>query len=249
MAILQLAAWAGWLLLPWALGTVLRDRLEGITRDRAEERQRRLFEGRLQMAREVHDIIAHGLAVISMQAGAALHVLDRRPDQARVALEAIRGASRHSLDELRTTLAVFRPATDPEDRRAAAGLAQLDALVATTAGSGVAVTTQVVGEPRPLPAFPDIAAYRIVQESLTNVLRHSGATMATVRLAYLPDAVEVDVTDDGRGAPGSPTPRRGNGLAGMAERAAALGGILEAGPHRDGGWRVHARLPLGEPTT
>jgi signal transduction histidine kinase len=244
----QLVAWTGWLLLPWALGTVLRERFELTSRRQAEERRQRLYEERLLMAREVHDIVAHGLAVISMQAGVALHVLDRRPNQAKVALEAIRDASRHSLEELRTALTMFRPMAGTEDRRATARLAQLDGLVASTAGSGVAVHTHVVGAPRELPAFIDIAAFRIVQESLTNVLRHSGATDVTVRLEYRPDAVEVEVTDNGRGVPGHGPPRQGHGLAGMAERAAAIGGILEAGRYKRGGWRVYACLPLGERT-
>lgn len=245
VVLLQLVAWAGWLLLPWALGVVLRERIELANRRRSDERRQRLYEERLLMAREMHDIVAHGLAVISMQAGVALHVMDRRPSQAKVALEAIRDASRHSLEELRRALTVFRPAVGTEDRRAAAGLAQLDGLVATTAGSGVEVHSEIIGTPLSLPAFTDIAAFRIVQESLTNVLRHSGATAATVRLEYRPDAVKVEVTDNGRGVFGQ-QPRQGHGLAGMAERAAAVGGILEAGPDRRGGWRVYARLPLGE---
>ena len=245
---LQLLAWTSWLLLPWALGTVIRDRWDAVIQAREAERRRRLYEERLQMAREVHDIVGHGLAVISMHAGVALHVLDKRPEQARVALTTIRDASRQSLEDLRSTLRALRTDHHGEDRRVVAQLDQLDSLIATTEGSGVTICTEIVGTSRRLPTFTDITAYRIVQESLTNVLRHAHATAATVRLSYLPDAVTVDVTDNGRAVVGQAEPRDGHGLAGMAERAAAVGGILEAGPRHEGGWRVRAWLPLGERT-
>jgi signal transduction histidine kinase len=230
-----------WFAAPWVIGAVVRLHRDGVERDREEAGQRRAYEERLRVARDVHDVVGHSLAVINMQAGVALHVLDRRPEQARVALDAIRQSSKDALDELRGTLAVFRR-TEPEaTRRPAAGLAQLDSVIANVTESGRRVDLEVSGERRPLPAAVDLAAYRIVQESLTNVVRHAGQASATVRIAYEPRQVTVEVTDDGRHA--APSPSGGHGIVGMRERATAVGGSLEAGPRPEGGFRVVARLP------
>ena len=227
--------WAlAWVIVPWAVGAVLRQYRASRVHDREAEDRRRAYEQRLQIAREVHDVVGHGLAVINMQAGVALHVLDRRPEQAKLALEAIRQASKESLDELRSTLAVFRQ-PDGEARQPRPGLGQLEGLV--TGGKAA------------LPGAVDQAAYRIVQESLTNVVRHAGATSATVRVACEPGQVVVEVTDDGRARGGPGRRSGGHGIAGMRERAAALGGELEAGPRPEGGFHVRARLPLGATTS
>lgn len=236
------------LLVPWAVGTLLRARRESTTRTREEEARRRAYEQRLEIVREVHDVVGHGLAVINMQAGVALHVLDRRPEQGRVALEAIRDSSKEALEELRATLAVFRqPDEGSASRRPTPGLEQVDALVTAMGDSGLAVDLVVDGDRDAVPASVDQAAYRIVQESLTNVLRHSGSAAATVRIGYQDGDVEVDVTDSGRARPGSPVATDGHGIAGMRERAAAVGGTLDAAPRAEGGFRVHAVLPLGAP--
>ena len=237
----MVASWSGIVLLPWALGASLRGRREHLLQVRDQEARHQADEQRLQVAREVHDVVAHGLAMINIQSGVALHVLDRRPEQAKVALEAIKAASKAGLEDLRATLAVLRnERTAP--RAPMAGLDQLDILVQAMAASGLAVTLAVDGDRQPLPVPVDLAAYRIVQESLTNVLRHACATSASVRLSFGPDEVDLEIVDDGRGA-GPAADHIGHGLAGMRERAVALGGEVEAGPRSGGGFRVYARLP------
>jgi signal transduction histidine kinase len=242
------APWAaGWLGLPWATGTLVRAGREGARRDREEEASRRAYEERLRVARDVHDVVGHGLAVINMQAGVALHVIGKRPDQAQVALEAIKSTSKDSLDELRATLAVFRqPDETGPPRRPAPGLDQLESLTADMAEGGLRVELLVTGERTCLPGAVDLAAYRIVQESLTNVLRHAGKARATVRVTHEPDILDLEITDDGRGRDPGGDGHGGQGITGMWERAAAVGGMLEAGPRQGGGFRVHARLPSGE---
>ena len=241
VALLHAAAWATTLaLVPWAVGAAVRFHRLSLEHDRETEVRRRAYEERLDVAREVHDVVGHGLAVINMQAAVALHVLERRPEQARVALEAIKQASKESLDELRGTLAVFR---QPDGGlRPAPGLGELEALAAAMADSGLPVEVLAAGDPTGLPAAVDLAAYRIVQESLTNVARHADATAATVRVEHGRGELVVEVTDDGRGRGDG---RSGHGIDGMRERAAALGGELEAGPRAQGGFRVRARLPWG----
>jgi signal transduction histidine kinase len=240
--------WAvAWVIVPWAVGAVVRLYRASAVHDKEAEDRRRAYEQRLQIAREVHDVVGHGLAVINMQAGVALHVLDRRPEQAKIALEAIRQASKESLDELRSTLAVFRQ-PDGETRRPRPGLGQLEGLASAMAESGLPVELQVTGESTALPAAVDQAAYRIVQESLTNVVRHAAASSATVRIACEPAQVLVEVTDDGRPRANAGRRLGGHGIAGMRERAGALGGDLEAGPRPEGGFHVRARLPIVAPT-
>jgi signal transduction histidine kinase len=207
---------------------------------RVEEQARAASEERLQIARELHDVLAHSVSLISVQAGVGLHLLDSDPEQARTALQTIRDASRDTLTELRATLGALRSDAEDAPLRPAPGLAALDALAAGLARAGVTVRTTVTGEPRALPAGVDLAAYRIVQEALTNVTRHAGTTTAEVHVDYHADAVAVTVLDAGT-ARGAVTP--GNGLTGMRERAVALGGALVAGPRQTGGFSVQARLP------
>lgn len=236
--------WAGWLLLPWAAGTAVRAYRDATARAREEAARDRAYEERLRVAREVHDVVGHGLAAINMQAGVALHVLDRRPEQARNALDAIRQTSKEALDDLRGTLAVFRQPDGHGDRRPEPGLDQLEALVGRVSDGGLPVGLVVTGDPARLPAATDLAAYRIVQEALTNVVRHAGPTAASVRVHYGPAEVDLEVVDGGRGRVGGEPAADGYGIPGMRERAAAVGGTLDTGPRPEGGFRVHARLPL-----
>ncbi|MFJ6671472.1 sensor histidine kinase [Actinosynnema sp. NPDC091369] len=197
-----------------------------------EEARRRATEERLRIARELHDALGHHLSLINVQAGAALHRPD--PDRTEQALTAIKQTSKETLRELRTALDALRREGDVPP-----GLDRLGDLVTTAGRSGLEIRVDLAGTP-PLPPEVDLAAYRIVQEALTNVTRHAAATAAVVRVRPEDGDVVVEVEDDGTGTPGAP----GNGILGMRERAQALGGTVTAGPRPDGGFRVHARLPL-----
>jgi signal transduction histidine kinase len=221
----------------------LEERARYLEETREEEARRRVADERLRIARDLHDVIAHSIASINVQAGSAVHVMDRRPEQARDALLAIKAASSEALAELRSTIGPLRADDHDAPRAPTPSLARLDPLLETAARAGLPVEVGVRGEPRPLPAAIDVAAYRIVQESLTNVVRHAQAREATVTLAYGPAFVELEVTDDGRGSNGA-AGEPGHGIAGMQERAEAFGGRVEAGPRFAGGFRVWARLPL-----
>jgi signal transduction histidine kinase len=199
---------------------------------------------RLRLARELHDSVASAIVVIGVQAGVADQALDRGEagrEQAREALRTIRTASRQVLKDLQATVATLRGRSGADGP--VRGIGQLDALTSLAADAGVQVGLTVQGAARRLPPAVDLAAYRIVQEALTNVLRHAGPATATVRLTYGEDHFAVQVEDDGHGAAGWP-PVGGTGLLGMRERVAALGGRLEAGPRPAGGFRVLATLPL-----
>jgi signal transduction histidine kinase len=226
----------------------LQDRAERAERTREEEARRRVDEERMRIARELHDVVSHTIGVISVQAGVAAHLLHRRPDKAADSLAAIRQASDEALGELHAMLGVLRAGDDGQAPLAPApGLAELDALVAQAAGAGVKVRVAVEGGPRRLPPAVDLACYRVVQESLTNVVRHAGASSAAVTVTRHGGRVVVEVTDDGRGPAGESAIGSGQGIVGMRERARALGGTLEAGPRPEGGFRVHATLPVGAP--
>jgi signal transduction histidine kinase len=226
----------------------LRNRAELAERTREEEARRRVDEERMRIARELHDVVSHSIGVISVQAGVAAHLLERRPDKAGKALATIRQASDEALGERHAMLGVLR---QPDGQGApltpAPGLAQLGALVAQAEGAGLQVAVAVDDGLQRLPPALDLACYRIVQESLTNVVRHAHARHATVTVTA-GDALVVTVDDDGAGAaaPGSGISNgAGQGIVGMRERARALGGTLEAGPRREGGFRVRASLPVG----
>jgi signal transduction histidine kinase len=234
-----------WLLVLLAAGELIRSRSERFVerrRAREAEERRRAGEERLLIARELHDVLAHNISLISVQAGVALHLMDERPEQARTALEAIRQASGETLREMRSVLDVLR-AGERAPRAPTAGLARLRETVERTAAGGLQVDLEIEGAPRELSAGVDLAAFRIVQEALTNVTRHAHAAHATVRLTYGEGEVTVEVDDDGGGVSASSSDGGGNGIPGMRERAAALGGELQAGPREGGGFRVHARLP------
>jgi signal transduction histidine kinase len=216
-------------------------------RDRAEQdARRRIDEERLRIARELHDVVAHTMATINVQAGVAAHVLPTRPEAAAESLQAIKTASKEGLRELRAILNVLRQADDADPTQPAPGTAQLKELIAGAHRAGLETTLTVTGDPAPLPAAVDLAAYRIIQESLTNTIRHAGPATAAVALGYASHELRIDVTDTGRGQAVIAGNGDGHGLAGMRERAAAVGGTVEAGPGPAGGFRVAARLPLAD---
>ncbi|WP_326558125.1 sensor histidine kinase [Micromonospora sp. NBC_01796] len=232
---------------PTAIGAAVRIRRESEARVRTAQARHAVSEERLRMAQELHDSVGHGLAVIAMQAGVALHVLARNPDKVRESLEAIQATSRESLREMRVQLDVLRtPANNDAPRRPAPGLAEAGVLLDRIRAGGLGITAEFrAGD---LPPEVDLVAYRILQESLTNVLRHAGTTVARVRAARVGDDLTLEVSDDGP-AGGASTHRDaggriGSGIAGMRARAEALGGELEAGPAPGRGFVVRARLPL-----
>jgi signal transduction histidine kinase len=240
-----------WLLLILTAAELIRIRSERAAearRTRTEEGRRRASEERLRIARELHDVLAHNISMINVQAGVALHLMDEHPEQARTALSAIKEASREALTEVRSVLGVLRQVDESAPRSPAPGLARVPDLVARARAAGIMVRTRTEGDPRPLPAGVDLAAFRIIQEALTNVTRHAGpGVSATVRIAYGADELLVEIADDGRGVPGD-LPDGGNGIAGMRERVTALGGELRAGPRPGAnGFQVRASLPA--PTT
>jgi signal transduction histidine kinase len=204
-----------------------------------EQQRRRAIEERLRIARELHDVLGHHLSLINVQAGVGLHLLDDHPDQARAALQAIKQASSEALGEVRGVLAALRPQGEAPPTAPAPGLAEIEDLVAA---AGLPVEYSVEGTPAALPPDLDRAAYRIVQEALTNVRRHGRPdSEARLTIVYGPDRLGVRVTNDG--AAGA-EPVAGNGIAGMRERATALGGTLRAGPMAEGGFEVVADLPV-----
>jgi signal transduction histidine kinase len=244
----------GWTAAAWFWGDGLRtrraylagleERARYLEETREEEARRRVADERLRIARDLHDVIAHSIASINVQAGSAIHVMDRRPEQARDALLAIKAASGEALAELRSTIGPLRAHEHDAPRAPAPTLARLDPLLETAARAGLPVEVGVRGEPRPLPAAVDVAAYRIVQESLTNVVRHAHAHEATITLDYRLESLELEITDDGRNGATGDGAEPGHGIAGMRERAEAVGGRVEAGPRFTGGFRVWARLPI-----
>ncbi len=246
---LALAGWLAVLVIAAEVVRLRRERTIETRATRALEARRQTSEERLQMARDLHDVIGHNISLINVQAGVGLDLMDTHPEQARAALAAIKAVSKDALDELRTMLVAFRQGDENAPRSPAPSLDRLDELVEVTRAAGIPVTVQTVGEARSLPAAVDLAAYRIVQESLTNVARHAGPATATVRLVHGTDGLDIEVRDDG-GAPAAngSSGGTGSGIAGMRERADALGGRLEAGPRPGGGFAVAAHLPFGGPT-
>ncbi|MEU6260730.1 sensor histidine kinase [Streptomyces sp. NPDC047043] len=234
---------AAWVVAIVALAELVRIRREQWDRERAERAQaarRRADEERLRIARELHDVLAHSISVINVQAGVGLALLDSDPEQARTALTTIKAASKEALGEVRQVLDTLRTPGDAP-RAPAPGLDRLPELVEQAASAGL--TVDVEGERPRLAPGTDLAAFRIVQEALTNVVRHSGSRHARVHVDHDTQALRLRIDDDGP-ATGADAGGSGNGLAGMRERAAALGGTIEAGPRPDGGFRVLAVLPL-----
>jgi len=217
-------------------------RAEEAVQTRDEAARRRAMEERLRIARELHDSLTHSISVIQVQAGVAVHLARKRGEDVPPALMAIEEAGADAVRELRATLGVLRS----EDGDGS-GLSQLDGLVARARAAGLPVTVTVTGQQRPLPPEADQAAYRIVQEALTNVTRHAGHACASVHLHYTPEALSIQVDDDGQGTGTRPS-GPGLGLVGMRERVSALGGRLQAGPQATGGFRVRAELPARAPS-
>jgi signal transduction histidine kinase len=227
----------------------LEERTAELEQARQELARRAVVEERLRLARELHDVVAHAMSVIAVQSGVGAHIANTQPKEAAKALAAIEATSRTALTELRRLLGVLRQEDEPQgDLAPVPGLADLDSLLAELAKAGLAVKLQVHGTRPSLPAGVDLSAYRIVQEALTNVVKHAGPARAQVVVGYRDQEVTVEVIDDGRGAVTSVSDGRvgtGHGLIGMRERVAAFSGELEVGPRPGGGFRVAARLPLG----
>ncbi|MFE1291500.1 sensor histidine kinase [Streptomyces sp. NPDC058751] len=229
----------GWLVAVVALGAVRHGRVAYAE----EEARLRATRERLRIARELHDVIGHNMSMINVQASAALHRLKKDPGQAETALTAIKEGSKEGLRELRATLGVLRQVDEAAPTAPVPGLGRLDELVASAALAGMDVRVERNGSGPSLPAAVDLAAYRVVQESLTNAARHSGARHVVVRLDHDESRLVLTVEDDGRG-PRHGGDTGGSGIAGMTERARALGGTLSARPGREGGFVVRARLPF-----
>lgn len=237
----------GWLVVLMISAEVVRMRRERVAQAQAVRQldaRHRASAERLRMARDLHDVIGHTISLINVQAGVGLDLIDTQPDQARVALSAIKDVSKNALGELRTMLDSLRDTGEDAPRAPTPGLARLSELIDLTRAAGLDVAVQTTGDSRPLPAAVDLAAYRIVQESLTNVARHSDAVSARIRLAYEPDRLSIEVNDDGGGRPAPTRTSPGSGILGMSERATALGGSLRAGTRPTGGFTVSARLPI-----
>ena len=215
-------------------------------RGRDEEAKRRVDEERLRIARELHDVVAHSLSIIAVQSGAASHVIATDPAEAKRSLDAIRRTSKEALDELRAMLGVLRTESDADVPLAPVpGIERLEDLVRPLRDAGFDVTVSLEGELGGMPALVEVSVYRLVQEALTNVVRHAGVCSVRVTVSRTDGSVAVSVEDDGRGLAAAP-PHGGHGLAGMRERVTALGGTFEAGPRSGGGFRVAATLPLGQ---
>jgi signal transduction histidine kinase len=244
-----LAGLAAWLLVVLGAGEAVRIRREraaAAARIQEEETRRRASEERLRMARELHDSLGHYLSLISVQSGVALSLNQQLPEQARDALGAVKQASKEALRELRSVLDLLRQDDERAPRSPASSLARLGDLVAQASAPGLEIRAETEGTVRPLPFGVDAAAYRIVQEALTNVARHAGPATATVHVTYGEEELTVQVDDDGRQPGPRQQPASGSGIAGMRDRVAALGGEFYAGPRRGGGFRVRARLPFSD---
>jgi len=237
---------AAWMLAFFAffeIGRGRRERMKEAARMRREERKRRASEERLRIARELHDVLGHNLSLINVQAGTALHLLDERPEQAVVALSAIKDTSNEALRDLRSALDALREGSETAPRSPLPALADLDDLVRRTSVGGLVVTLEREGRVRSLAPGVERAAFRIVQEALTNVTRHADADTAVVSIDYGDDSLVIEVVDNGRGVDAV---EEGNGIGGMRERAEALGGELHVEAPADAGFVVRAALPVAE---
>jgi len=252
----------GWLLAFAIAAEATRIRAERAAATKASrqlDQRRQQSEERLRVARDLHDVIGHNISLINVQASMGLDLMDSQPEQARAALSAIKSASKEALEELRTMLTTLRH-DDDAPRSPAPGLDRLPELIELTRAAGLGVDVEVAGQAPPLPAAVHLAAYRIIQESLTNVARHAGRARVAVRVTYDDAGVHVEIDNDGTApsdrapsdrapsdrAPSDRAPAigTGSGITGMRERATALGGDLSAGFRPGGGFRVSARLPL-----
>lgn len=242
--LVNIALTAIYLSIPTVGGVIAREARNARAQAAAANRERHRADERVAMAREIHDVVGHSLAVVSMNAGVALHMLEKRPEAAPGVVEnlrAIRDTSTRALDDLRSTLAPLRDGQAPE-LRPTRTLDDIPALVADIGKGGLTVDYRQTGDAAQVPGRVAAAAYRVVQESLTNVIRHAAASRATARLECGEASLTIEVTDDGRGGEVDPD-RPGQGLAGMIERVEAQGGTFSAGPAPGGGFAVHAEIP------
>ncbi|MCU1498549.1 MAG: histidine kinase [Acidimicrobiales bacterium] len=244
------------LALPWLLGAAIRslrererdlaDRAAELQREREENARQAVFAERVRIARELHDVVAHHVSVMGVQAGAAGRVMARHPEKASAALRSIETSSRQAVSELHRLLGFLRRSDEPDQLAPQPTLAELPDLVAQAGRGELDVRLVVEGDPVPLSPTLEVSAYRIIQEALTNVRKHSSARCATVHVRYQSSTVEVEVTDDGPPM-ANPVPQRpGHGLIGMRERASLHHGHLRVGPLPDGRFVVHAAFPLTE---
>jgi signal transduction histidine kinase len=250
MAFFTVAVLFGWSVQSRRLRTdALEQRAEALEREREEESRRAVADERLRIAQELHDVMAHSMSVIAVQAGVGMHVVDDDPAEAKRALENISSTSRSTLTELRRLLGVLRDVEGGATYEPAAGLDELSGLVRSVSEAGVPVSVSVEGSLDELPPGVGFTGYRIVQEALTNVLRHAGPSSASVAVRHRDGSLHIEVRDDGRGVNGRSldggADGAGHGLAGMRERVAVYGGSLAAGPQPGGGFAVVAELPYG----
>ena len=252
-----------WLVAAWAVGRTVRSwrhqnvALAAANRELEEQRELQAQAAaaveRGRIARELHDVVAHNVSMIVVQAGAAARVLHGEQPDVRNALDVIAATGRETVDEMRTLLGVLRSDDGPAALKPQPGLADLEQLISAVREAGLPVTLRIEGAPRPLPAALDLSAYRIVEEGLTNACKHAGPAHAEVTVRYEDGLVTLEIADTGRGPHGGPVTGRGggagHGLVGMRERAAMLGGELEAVPADGGGFTVQARLPLPAPAS
>jgi signal transduction histidine kinase len=246
---------AAWVLMVASFGSYVRvrreyaiARAEHVAQEREEEARRRVIQERMRIARELHDVVAHHLALANAQAGTAAHLARTHPDQAIAMIAKLPEVTASALRELKATVGLLRQDTDSQELTPAPGLEQLPQLLATCASAGLDVSVTTEGRPRPLPPGLDLTAYRIVQEALTNITKHAATPSARVRLNYTRHYLTLTITNDSgsrpRTAPGPPDRSRGFGLLGMRERALSAGGTFHAGPRSDGGFEVACSLPL-----
>jgi signal transduction histidine kinase len=229
-----------------AYTAALEERAEDAGRTRQQEAKQAVTDERLRIARELHDVVAHAMSVVAVQSGVAAHVIDQEPDEAKAMLQTINGMSREALAEMRRLLGVLRSEGDAPGASLAPApsLSDLDSLLASVTSTGVTLDVVADGEPRPLAPGLDLAAYRVVQEALTNVVRHAGPATVAVHITYGADALEIEIRDDGRGTAAlASSPAGGHGLMGMRERVELYGGTVSAGPRPGGGFEVAATLP------
>ena len=241
-------AWSLVVLFGAEFARVRRERVVAARQVRAETARRQANEEKLRIARELHDVVAHHISLINVQAGVALHLVDRKPEQVETALAAIKDASKEALSELRSLVGVLRDEADTAPRAPTTTLATLDEMVERTGHAGLTLHKSTSGDVRTLPTPVELAAVRIAQEAITNVVRHANAQEADLRLDYGADMLTVQVDDDGSGGARIDAIDEGSGLRGMRERAASLGGTLTIEAAPSGGLRVTARLPLEEST-
>jgi signal transduction histidine kinase len=240
--------------LPWAVGRIVRERsarerayrehAERVDAERDQHAVTAVWGERARIARELHDVIAHSVSVMVLQAGGARMVMSAEPERAEVSLRSVERAGRDALAEMRRLLGVLGSGEDPQSLAPQPGLRDLEDLIARTRSAGLLTDLRVDGEPITVSAALDLCAYRIVQEALTNAIKHAAPSHAEVHLRWGRDALELEVRDDGRGSGDVDGGSGGHGIAGMRERAALYGGTLDAGPRPGRGFTVRAHLPL-----